>query len=37
LKDRFSLTVVKVKSHSDNPWNNYADLLAVKSRRKLEE
>lgn len=36
LKDRFSLTVVKVKSHSDNLWNNYVDLLAQKKRRELE-
>ena len=37
LKERLDLSVIKVKSHSDNPWNNYADLLAVKARSKLEE
>lgn len=37
LKKRLVLSIVKVKSHSDNPWNNYADLLAVKARSKLEE
>ena len=37
LKERLDLSIVKVKSHSDNPWNNYADLLAVKARSKLEE
>lgn len=37
LKDKFSLEVIKVKSHTDNPWNNYADLLAVKMRRQLEK
>lgn len=37
LKERLDLSIVKVKSHSDNPWNNYADLLAIKSRSKLEE
>ena len=37
LKGRLDLSIVKVKSHSDNPWNNYADLLAVKARSKLEE
>ena len=36
LKERLDLSIVKVKSHSDNPWNNYADLLAVKARSKLE-
>ena len=37
LKERLDLSIVKVKSHSDNPWNNYADLLAVKARLQLEE
>ena len=37
LKERLGLSIVKVKSHSDNPWNNYADLLAVKARSQLEE
>ena len=37
LKERLNLSIVKVKSHSDNPWNNYADLLAVKARLQLEE
>ena len=37
LKERLDLSIVKVKSHSDNPWNNYADLLAVRARSKLEE
>lgn len=36
LKDRFDLKIVKVKGHSDNKWNNYVDLLARKSRQKLE-
>ena len=37
LKERLDLSIVKVKSHSDNPWNNYADLLAIKARSQLEE
>lgn len=37
LKERLDLSIIKVKSHSDNPWNNYADLLAIKARSKLEE
>lgn len=37
LKECLDLSIVKVKSHSDNPWNNYADLLAVKARLQLEE
>ena len=37
LKERLDLSIIKVKSHGDNPWNNYADLLAVKARSKLEE
>lgn len=36
LRDRFSLRVVKVKSHSTNKWNNYCDELAVKARSELE-
>lgn len=35
-KDRFCLQVIKVKSHTDNPWNNYADMMAVRARSKLE-
>ena len=37
LKERLDLSIIKVKSHSDNPWNNYADLLAIKARSQLEE
>ena len=37
LKERLDLSIIKVKSHGDNPLNNYADLLAVKARSKLEE
>ena len=37
LKERLDLSIVKVKSHSDNPWNNYTDLLAITARSKLEE
>lgn len=37
LSGKIDLQVVKVKSHSDNQWNNYADLLAVKARMKLED
>lgn len=36
LRERFSLTIEKVKSHSTNTWNNYADLLAQRERKKLE-
>ena len=36
-KERFGLEVIKVKSHSTNQWNSYADLLAVRARKKLEE
>jgi len=36
LKSKVDLEVVRVQGHSDNKWNNYADLLAVKARRKLE-
>lgn len=32
-----SLQVQKVKSHSKNDFNNYADLLAVKARKELEK
>ena len=37
LKQKFDLEIVRVKGHADNKWNNYADLLAVRERRKLEE
>ena len=37
LKERLDLSIIKVKSHSDNSWNNYADLLAIKARSQLEE
>lgn len=33
---RLQLQVKKVKSHSDNEFNKYADLLAVKARKELE-
>ncbi len=36
LKKNVNLEVVKVQSHSNNTWNNYVDLLAVKARKKLE-
>lgn len=36
LKERLDLSIVKVKSHSDNKWNNYVDLLAQRERCKLE-
>ena len=32
-----ALQVQKVKSHSDNEFNRYADLLAVKARKELEK
>lgn len=32
-----NLQVQKVKSHSKNDFNNYADLLAVKARKELEK
>lgn len=37
LKDRFNVDVIKVKSHAGNSFNNYADLLAVKRRKELED
>ena len=37
LKDRFNIDVIKVKSHAGNSFNNYADLLAVKRRKELED
>lgn len=37
LKTRLSLEVVLVKGHSNNKWNNYVDLLAVKARKELEK
>ena len=36
-KDRFNLEVVKVKAHSNNKYNQYVDLLAVKRRKELED
>ncbi len=36
LKERLDLSIVKVKSHSSNKWNNYVDLLAQRERCKLE-
>lgn len=37
LKDRFDITVEKVKSHSGNMWNEKVDGLAVRRRKELEE
>lgn len=37
LKDRFNVEIIKVKSHAGNSFNNYADLLAVKRRKELED
>lgn len=37
LKDKLSLEIIKVQSHSSNKWNNYVDALAVRARKKLEE
>lgn len=37
LKDKLQLEIVKVPAHKNNEWNNYVDLLAQKSRRKLED
>lgn len=37
LKDRFDVEVIKVKSHTGNSFNDYADLLAVKRRKELED
>ncbi|MDY4729837.1 MAG: ribonuclease H [Lactobacillus amylovorus] len=36
LKERLDLSIVKVKSHGSNKWNNYVDLLAQRERCKLE-
>ena len=36
LKDKHSLKIIKVKSHNNNKWNDYSDLLAVRERTKLE-
>lgn len=36
LKERLDLSIIKVKSHSSNKWNNYVDLLAQRERCKLE-
>lgn len=33
---RFDLSIVKIKSHSDNLWNSMADQIAVEARKKLE-
>jgi len=37
LTNKYPLHIVKVEAHKDNKWNNYADLLAVKARKKLEK
>ena len=37
LKDKFSLKILKVKSHAHNKRNDYTDLLAVRERSKLEK
>lgn len=37
LQPRLNLTIVKVKGHADNKWNNYCDLLARRARSALEE
>lgn len=34
---RFSLEVIKVKSHAKDYWNNAVDILAVKKRKELEK
>lgn len=34
---RLKLNVVKIKGHNKNQWNDYADLLAIKSRKELEK
>ena len=36
LKDKHSLKIIKFKSHNNNKWNDYSDLLAVRERTKLE-
>ena len=36
LKNRFSLEIIKVKGHTGDRWNTYADLLAKKARQELE-
>lgn len=33
---KFQLEIIKVKSHSDNVYNNMVDHLAVKRRQELE-
>lgn len=33
---KFQLEIIKVKSHSDNVYNNMVDHLAVKRRKELE-
>ena len=35
-KDKFGIEIIKVKGHSDDKYNNYVDLLAVKKRKELE-
>ena len=37
LKVKFNLEVIKVEAHKSSKWNNYADLLAVKARKILED
>lgn len=32
----FKIEIIKVQSHKDNKFNNYADLVAVKERKALE-
>lgn len=35
IRETIDLTFEKVKGHSTNKWNNYADKLAIKERDKL--
>lgn len=37
LKAKYNLEIVRVKGHSGNKWNSYADALAVRARQKLEK
>lgn len=36
ISSKLQLNIIKIKSHSNNQWNSYADLLAVKARKELE-
>lgn len=36
LKVRLDLSVIKVKGHKDNRYNNLVDNLAVTARKRLE-